>query len=593
MSQRHVPGMLVVSSSAGVASSALIKVALSRVGLGSASILEVSDVCLATWDLDQDRPDLDAPLLLSRTNWSRQGSVAPQQLARWLAAGSLTELRGMLPPFAALGIAADGVRVATDEMGFRQIYLTRGEEWTAVSTSARALAALKGTGLDETAMLVQSQLGWQLGQLTLFDGVSKLRPGEAVLLQGGRLDREQPPPIRLDPITLDQAVREASALLREFLARYLDENPDPTLQLTGGQDSRILLSAIPRSRRNGLKVMTLGAPGTPDADMAARLSARFGMRHTVRSVGGLADVSPADSFAMACAAASRLDCMSDPLARAATLWAEQHFDQGARLSGLGGEIARGFYYTGHVNAKAVTRRRVERLARWRMFANEPVEAGVLSDRFASEALPVALEKVTEAITAGGPSWYGATDELYDRHRMQRWAGLGETAVCFDRILTNPMLDDQFLAIARALSPVDKQNSRFLARLQLDLDEELASLPLDNRPPPRVYAQPGPPSVVRQQLSKLGLTARKIRQRLQRSHRPPPGAAVVGGKVSEHIREHPALIDPIRESGVFNERWLDDLAAGDSTPAPSSLALLINVMVADPPSGRPPPQAERG
>ena len=81
----------------------------------------------------------------------------------------------------------------------------------------------------------------------------------------------------------------------------------------------------------------------------------------------------------------------------------------------------------------------------------------------------------------------ATDELYLDQRMQRWAGVTDTAVCFDRVASNPMLDDRFIAIARSLPPGDKRNSIFLSRLQLALDDELAHIPLDGRPAPVAYA----------------------------------------------------------------------------------------------------------
>ena len=214
-----------------------------------------------------------------------------------------------------------------------------------------------------------------------------------------------------------------------------------------------------------------------------------------------------------------------------------------------------------------------------MFANEPAEQAAISPELARDAVPVALESVYRALVAGNSSWFDATDELYYRHRMQRWAGLGETAVCLDRSLTNPMLDDRFLAIARALSPRDKQGSVFLARLQLELDEELASIPLDNRPPPRVYADPGSMSSVRIRAATLGRAVKKARQRLLRTARPPAGAAVVARGLSQHIRENPELLDPVRDSGAFDEQWLDGVAAGRVEPSPGSLALLANVLVA--------------
>ena len=218
--------------------------------------------------------------------------------------------------------------------------------------------------------------------------------------------------------------------------------------------------------------MTMGVPGTADVDTAASLAARCGMEHTVHGLDGLDLLSPADSFARACEAAARLDCMADPIAKAATLWAEEHFTQGARLSGLGGEIARGFYYTGVVRDTPVTHARTKRLARWRMFANEAVETAALDPGFVAEAQPVSLDMVHRA--SPRPA------SMVSRHRcplpepsMQRWAGLSESAVCFDRQIVNPMLDDRFRIIAQGLVPRDKARGQFLARLQVTLDPELA------------------------------------------------------------------------------------------------------------------------
>lgn len=576
-------GMLAVTRQDGVTPDDQIADALGAIGVADVHVSDVGGVTVATWGFNSESATNDQPLLLSLTNWHRDGSVAPSEIFRWVSEGSLEHL-AMLPPFAAMGVASGSVRLVTDRMGFRQLYHLSDGPLSAASTSARALSAISGRGFDDDALALQSQLGWQLDQATLFRGVRKLSPGESLRLTPGQMTSDLIPEPTPEPLMLDEAVDRASRLLRQFMASYLDENPDPVLQLTGGQDSRILLSAIPPSRRRGLKVMTVEAPGSRDAEVAGALAARYGMRHLVRSLDGLSALSPADCYELVGEAAVRLDCMADPLARAATLWAERSIEQGPRLSGLGGEIARGFYYTGRVRDVPVTDERVERLAKWRMFANEPVESAAMADWLSKDAMPVALASVDRAIRQGGTSWYEATDELYYRHRMQRWAGLGESAVCFDRALANPMLDERFLAIARGLSPQDKQHSKFLARLQVALDDELASIPLENRPPPRTYAEPGVVNTAKIRTAGVHAVTRKVRQRLRRAGRPPAGAAVVARLFSEHVRRHPELLEPARASGVFSEAWLDGYATGIVSATPSSLALLANIMVAVAPPG---------
>ena len=96
----------------------------------------------------------------------------------------------------------------------------------------------------------------------------------------------------------------------------------------------------------------------------------------------------------------RLDAMADPVALAAQRIAERAFDQGVRISGLGGEIARGFYYVGKVKDRSYTRADAEQLASWRMFVNEAVEPGLLTAEFSAWARDVANEQVYEALRRG-------------------------------------------------------------------------------------------------------------------------------------------------------------------------------------------------
>ncbi|NLE99080.1 MAG: hypothetical protein GX596_14000, partial [Propionibacterium sp.] len=144
---------------------ASIRQALARIGHPPGAT--VHGVHLATWGLGGDIPRERAPLLLTTTNRSGGARVAPAVIGRWLAEGDLPRLRGMLPPFAALGVTDDALRLSTDGFGFRPVFRAAADGWAAVSTSALLLARLLDSGLDEAGVLLQSQLGWQLERRTL------------------------------------------------------------------------------------------------------------------------------------------------------------------------------------------------------------------------------------------------------------------------------------------------------------------------------------------------------------------------------------------------------------------------------------------
>ena len=535
---------------------------------------------LAWWGLTSPT-EPPSTFVLSRVARTAHGRIPPSEIVERMSHDPST-LTPLLPPFAAVRGTESGVTMVADSMGFRQLYHgTPGADGQPVlSTSALLAGWARASELDPTAVAVQSLLGWQLGQRTLFRGVEKLAPGAVAHLDELGVRVTAPTPAAETAITLEQAVSDAATLLRSSLNALLDDHPDAVLQLTGGQDSRLLLSAIPVARRRGLRAMTLGVPGSGDVIVARRLAERYGVRHEVHGLETLEGLSGAEAWDLARHAAIRLDGMSDPLALAALSVVESQFDQGVRISGLGGEVARGFYYMGAVRERAFTSKDAERLAAWRMFVNEAVEPRLLNAEFSAWARATADNEVAKVMEAAGGEWFSATDELYLRHRMQRWAGNTDTAVGYTRIVINPMLCQQFLRIASQLPPEAKAQSRFLARLQMELDPELGRIPLEGRPPPAATAHPGVLASALGAASTGRRLAGKVRQRVLRGNRAPAGGFLLAGKIVEHWREHPELVTSAQLFEFVRPQWIDEMLDGDITPRPSSVAFLTNLIVAN-------------
>lgn len=545
----------------------------------SAETTMCGPVALAHWGLASITSDVET-FVLSGITRTERGEVSPGAIAAAMRENP-RELAQLLPPFAAVRGDDRGVSMVADSMGFRQLYHSASDSPVKrlLATSAILAGWQAAAQLDQSSVAVQSLLGWQLGQGTLFRGIQKLAPGAVARLDANGVDVRDAESMPQAALSLDEAVRAAAGLLRVSLAALLDEYPDAVLQLTGGQDSRILLSAIPVARRRGVRAMTLRVPGGGDVAVATELAARYGLRHEVRDLSGLDSLDPADAWGMTRAAAFRLDGMSDPIALAALTVAERSFEQGVRISGLGGEIARGFYYVGRVRDRPVTRAAAEQLAKWRMFVNEAVEPSMLRLDFAEWARETANSAVYTALADSGNEWFRATDELYLRHRMQRWAGVTDTAVAYQRKVINPMLDPQFLSIASRLTPYDKANSRFLARLQMELDPDLGRIPLEGRPAPIVYAYPNLWRTATLAASTGRRLAKKAIQRISRGSRPPAGGTVMAAKVVAHWRQEPSILSgaPLRD--FVGAQWLDQLMDGRIQPRPSSVALIANLVAA--------------
>ncbi|WP_244931740.1 asparagine synthase-related protein [Nocardioides sp. W7] len=543
-------------------------------------------VAFATWG-DARPPGPERALVLTAEARRHEQALTAAHVHRALMTPDLPLLAQVLPPFAAVTRdGVDTVLAVVDPLGMRQLYVRRGPRWSAVSTSARVLAGLLPVGLDLEAVAVQSRLGWQLGRRTLFAGVEQVPAGSLLRLYGGtvhRRDTRSPEQLRpvgpAGPADAATTVAETRDLLRDYLAAYLDDHPDPVLQLTGGQDSRLLLSAIDPARRRGLRVLTLGVPGSPDVAMAAELARREGMRHEVLDLTGLDVLAPEEAWALTATAAGALELAADPVARAALDVAESRARPGARLSGLGGEVARGFYYLGTGADAPVTTRRAHRLARWRMYVNEAVAPDMLAPEFGAWAQQFALDEVHRVLAASGDPWFAATDRLYLEERMQRWAGATETAVCQRTAVANPMLDDRFVAAVGALAPADKRGSRFLGRLSVTLDPGLADLPLDGRPSPRSYAEAGWGAAAARARATGAAAGRKAAQRLSGGRRAPAGGGALAGGVAAYWRHRPEVLDPVRSTGLLREEWLDRVVSGAVVPDPASTAFMVNVTLA--------------
>lgn len=533
---------------------------------------------VVSWGLE--RADVDGATVWPLSRGVRRGDddiTITEVGALTRAAGS--SLADLMPPFGAITAEPGRVTVAVDAMGARHLYVTEGAGWVATSTHPQALAIARGSTVDAEATAVQMMLGWQVGARTMFEHVRKVAAGSAAALERGVLVESSYLPLAPPPIDLEDGVEVAAQMLRTYLDAYLDDHPDATLQLTGGQDSRILLSAIPTSRRRNLRAMTLSVPGSDDVRIAAAFARQFGMDHTVVTLSGIEEWTPEEAHDRVVAAARQLGCMADPIALAALRFAESKIDQGPRISGLGGEVARGFYYVLPSIGFPVSKRTVSLLADWRMFANERAAAEAFEPAFRRWADEFAHAEIHRIFAETGADIRTASDVFYLEQRMQRWAGITDSAVCFDRDVVNPMLDRRFLDIARGLSVADKRNSRFLGRLQIALDEELADVPLDGRPPPRAFAYRTVASTVEHGASFARRTVRKARQRASARRKPPAGGTDIAPKVVAHWRSRPEILSVLREGGMMDPDWIGRVTAGTAEPDSATVAFMVNLLVA--------------
>ncbi len=496
---------------------------------------------------------------------------------RLLSGAGLGELAA---PFAAVTpLEAGGLAVATDHMGLGLVYGYQGDGWAATSTSARALAQLAGAPLDRTALGVYRLVGIHLGEATAFTGVRTLSAGHRWELADGTLTEIPYETQHHDArLTVAEGVAKAAALLRTDLERILDEFPDVVFQLSGGLDTRLLLAAIPPARRKGLRALTLRSTGNADEAVATALAERYGMDHHLVDLDALDKLTPEEIHTLVQSASLANEQVFSPLQLGMIQWAEgrthELFGSDApRIDGIGGEISRGMYHSLQRQHPRVTPELVERLARWRIFSRDAVDAAALEPGFAAESEQAALERLRETFAAYRMDWLSATDAYWYTIRSHRGTGSVQTQAGRRRAVLMPFAHPGYVAITAALPAVAKRGSKFNAQVLTELDADLADIPMDTGVRPAALTAARPVTLLRTGRDYAHRVSGKVRQRISRTGVTGTVPATLTRGLVAHWRADPALLEPVQATGLLSEQWLAGLLTGEQAPAPATAAFI--------------------
>jgi asparagine synthase (glutamine-hydrolysing) len=487
-------------------------------------------------------------------------------------------------PFAAMLVEGDRATVAADHVGFRHVYGSQGEGLALVGTSARDIARRTGAKVNFEALAVQRMVGHHLNEDTAFLGVTKLPADHYWRLADGRLEALAYAPLGQVDFRTRGATRRLveahAARLRALICGFLDEHDDVVLELSGGMDSRMILAAVPPDRRKEITGFTIVQGGSNDGPVAAELAQRYGMRHVVADFETVGDFDPATAYRMAIAAATQQDGMGAPLSAALYEWAEREVDEGPRLSGHGGELARVGYYLLQPNRPRQTPQLADRFFNMWFANNYGVPDRALAPEWAAESREIGFRRVRETFAAyDDVDWMTAMDHFFLRERLQRWGGVTITNGCQRRVTLNPFLDREVLTIMMSLPHRRRWSSQQAVEVLAQLDPELARMPLASGMRPTVLRRPA--TVTRMigetPVRKFAARAsRKIMRHRRGLRRYAVGAPALASLVVEHWRENPSLLEPAVATGLLNQDWLAGVIAGTAEAEAASVDFILNL-----------------
>lgn len=505
------------------------------------------------------------------------GSGAPvADLADRLSSGEGVDSLGA--PFAAALVGDSEATIAADHVGFRHVYGTQQPAWAAVSTSAARLAAQAGAGLDLEGLSVFRLAGHHLDDQTAYAGVRKL-PAAHLFRIGDGILRATAYSCASSSDADDPAADHANRL-RELVTGFLEHHPGAMVELSGGLDSRLVLAAVPRALRPTLTAFTIISAGSKDGQVAQELARRYGMRvHTV-DVSGIASLDPAQAYELAWSTAVRQDGLGRPLSAAAFRWVESHVDQAPRLSGHGGELARGLFEFERPHPTVRPEAVQNYIRRW-IVSNDAVKDEALTAEFATESRELAMRRLRAIFERENTDWISALSVFYLRQRMQRWAGMTITDGCGMRLTLNPLMDSEVLRLARRIPARLRKGSRYVVRVMDRLDPELARIPLGSGLRPIVLDRPVTMTRRLGENSISGFLAKagsKVMRTVRAQRRSAAGAPLLAGLVVAHWREQPSLLGAAVKTGLVSESYLSRILDGTIEPDATTVDFLLNLAV---------------
>ncbi|HYN08806.1 MAG TPA: asparagine synthetase B family protein [Vicinamibacterales bacterium] len=176
--------------------------------------------------------------------------------------------------------------VATDTIGSHPIYWRADARGLVFASDLSAVlrAAPGATRLNLRAVADYLSIGAVLGDKTLADGVLLLPPGTLLVhgLDDGRTTLHQY--VQLESFFRQEWTDRADyleavqAAFRQAVGRALSSSKPIGLSLSGGLDSRAILSAA-NGRTSTLRTFTLGVPGCADQVIAGQLARIAGTQH--------------------------------------------------------------------------------------------------------------------------------------------------------------------------------------------------------------------------------------------------------------------------------------------------------------------------
>lgn len=451
------------------------------------------------------------------------------------------DLRQIPPPWAAIFRDERNAKtwIATDPIGLQHIFIRNSDQATMIGPDAIALASYKPpVHLDPIGAYELMCRGNPQGGRTLFSEVACVAPATLIEIDSEIKSKCYWSPPDPSPIDKSLAVEVFSKAIKEAAVRHWQQ--DDVQELTAGRDSMLLLATL-LSEGIPVRTWTHGFNDSPDLIGARDRASRLHVPHQAISLEPLKTINPEESLLLAreylrasSGLANILECWHLP-------WVLKQLNGNTSITGVGGEVFRGFYY--EWTGKGIMPRA---LGQWFLLHGKLRDAMPFTNSIVKKEISAAgnsiIKKDFEYALRPDPFFWHSLDVYYLMHRMHHFAGTTFSATRHWRKVRMPLFDPNVIDCLH-LIPIE------LRRWGSGLSREVTKQLIRNE-----YLE----KTTNYSYEKLSLRANRLRKRLQQLRgtffRPWLGEAA---RNIMNLQEITALFNPddMVTGGLYNPKAL--------------------------------------
>lgn len=200
----------------------------------------------------------------------------------------LDHLYGMFA-FALYDAPRQRLILARDRLGMKPLFLAQLPDGIAFASELKALLPALGDrpAVDPLGLVQFLHQQFNSGSTTILQGVERLAPGEAVIIEAGRISKRwqywTATTASIQPRNLAEAQEAFEPLMETVMRQHMRSDVPAGLFLSGGVDSGALLGLLTRYSGKPVRTFSVGFPGTDVQDElppARLLAERYQSIHT-------------------------------------------------------------------------------------------------------------------------------------------------------------------------------------------------------------------------------------------------------------------------------------------------------------------------